>query len=273
MIIRRFVTALRQQDWGLALLDFLIVVAGIFVGLQVDGWNEGRKERQLESEYLYRLYEDASGSITDFNELNAPWDYTNLVALHRALEALRHGKLSANHRKDMDIGLGYLGLTNPPSGRWGTLQELRATGNIGIITDAKLRALLLSSETLFLRNKALTDEQSRRASDLRTEIMRKVETRKGDYVVHPDDRQLVLNYDFEALSKDREFTNVLSESLVARDIVYTLNAQSTRAIERLRDYLAGELAIDRQDLPTVNDQSRGFPWRINPESDDQTNEP
>ncbi len=43
MIIRRILDALRKPEWGTALIEFLIVVIGIFLGLQISNWNEDRK--------------------------------------------------------------------------------------------------------------------------------------------------------------------------------------------------------------------------------------
>ena len=43
MILRRLGNALREQNWFTVVLEVLIVVVGIFFGLQVDDWNERRK--------------------------------------------------------------------------------------------------------------------------------------------------------------------------------------------------------------------------------------
>jgi hypothetical protein len=43
VILRRLANALTKQDWFTVLLEILIVVVGIFIGLQVDDWNEDRK--------------------------------------------------------------------------------------------------------------------------------------------------------------------------------------------------------------------------------------
>jgi len=37
VILQRLALSLKKRDWGLVLLEVLIVVIGIFVGLQVDG--------------------------------------------------------------------------------------------------------------------------------------------------------------------------------------------------------------------------------------------
>ena len=47
MILRRLAEAVREQNWFTVVLEVLIVVVGIFIGLQVDDWAERRATRQL----------------------------------------------------------------------------------------------------------------------------------------------------------------------------------------------------------------------------------
>ena len=58
MILRKIADALRAQSWFTVTLEVLIVVVGIFAGLQVDSWNESRKDRAKERAYLIRLEGD-----------------------------------------------------------------------------------------------------------------------------------------------------------------------------------------------------------------------
>lgn len=58
MILRRLAEGIRKQDWFTVVLEVLIVVVGIFLGLQVDDWNEARKDRATEAAYLQELLED-----------------------------------------------------------------------------------------------------------------------------------------------------------------------------------------------------------------------
>lgn len=56
MIIRRVFEHVRKQQWAAVFIDFVVVVVGIFVALQVDNWNESRKERIQEHALLTRLH-------------------------------------------------------------------------------------------------------------------------------------------------------------------------------------------------------------------------
>ena len=50
--------SLTERNWGTALGEILIVVIGILIGLQVDDWNEARKDRKDEAAFLLSLHED-----------------------------------------------------------------------------------------------------------------------------------------------------------------------------------------------------------------------
>lgn len=55
MILRRISENLRSQNWFTVAIEFVIVVVGVFVGLQVQDWNDARKERIEEQALLSRL--------------------------------------------------------------------------------------------------------------------------------------------------------------------------------------------------------------------------
>ena len=58
MILRRFSQALKDQNWTTILVEFVLLVAGVFLGIQAANWNETRRERALEAEYIARLQRD-----------------------------------------------------------------------------------------------------------------------------------------------------------------------------------------------------------------------
>ncbi len=52
MIIQRIAKGIKDQDWFVVSVEIMIVVIGIFIGLQVDDWNQERKNRELELYYF-----------------------------------------------------------------------------------------------------------------------------------------------------------------------------------------------------------------------------
>ena len=78
MLLRRVTRHVRSQNWFAVGVDFLIVVVGVFVGLQVQDWNDARKERAEERALLGRLLTETrelldAHSIA-LNELKAQLD-------------------------------------------------------------------------------------------------------------------------------------------------------------------------------------------------------
>lgn len=58
MILRRIIAHWRKQEWTAIGLDFLIVVIGVFVGMQVSNWNADAADRRRGAEYVERLSQD-----------------------------------------------------------------------------------------------------------------------------------------------------------------------------------------------------------------------
>ena len=50
MLLRRIITHVKAQNWTAVALDFVIVVVGVFIGIQVANLNDARGERQLGDE-------------------------------------------------------------------------------------------------------------------------------------------------------------------------------------------------------------------------------
>ncbi|MGB3627659.1 MAG: hypothetical protein WA989_17655 [Henriciella sp.] len=58
MILQRLATSIRKQDWFTVVIETLIVVLGVFIGLQVNNWNEARRDRDQATALLERLERD-----------------------------------------------------------------------------------------------------------------------------------------------------------------------------------------------------------------------
>lgn len=58
MILQRLATSIRKQDWFTVLIETLIVVFGVFIGIQLGNWNNARADRALGREYADRLTTD-----------------------------------------------------------------------------------------------------------------------------------------------------------------------------------------------------------------------
>ena len=58
MLLRRFVAHARKQDWMAIAIEFVLLVLGVFLGIQVANWNETRIERDLVRGHLSEIAQD-----------------------------------------------------------------------------------------------------------------------------------------------------------------------------------------------------------------------
>jgi hypothetical protein len=62
MIPRRLYEHVKSHNWFAVAIDFVIVVVGVFIGIQVSNWNAERREQQAARAYIERIREDIAGS-------------------------------------------------------------------------------------------------------------------------------------------------------------------------------------------------------------------
>ncbi|MEM9897817.1 MAG: hypothetical protein AAF742_00390 [Pseudomonadota bacterium] len=141
MILRRMIEHVRTQNWTAIGIDFVIVVVGVFIGIQVANWNAWRQERNAERETLIRLHEDISKSIAgqdrDLRFYDAQLaDQAVILASLNACEVMPEDDLAFQR------GITELGYLNPPRLYRRTIDEIAASGRTDIIRNADLAAEL-----------------------------------------------------------------------------------------------------------------------------------
>jgi len=58
MLLRRVIDHVKAQNWTAIVLDFAIVVSGVFIGIQVSNWNGDRQNASRTQTYYMRLIDD-----------------------------------------------------------------------------------------------------------------------------------------------------------------------------------------------------------------------
>ena len=142
MILQRLSEAFRNQDWFVAVIEILIVVVGIFLGLQVDDWNQQRQDRADERVFLNRLHND----ILLSEELSSRVKERRLFRLQSILTAndVLFGRSNRDQLSDEEcIALGSSTYFNMNVSSLTSLEELVGTGRLGIISEPGLRSSLV----------------------------------------------------------------------------------------------------------------------------------
>jgi ABC-type multidrug transport system fused ATPase/permease subunit len=69
MITSRIIEHAKQQHWTTVFLEFLMVVLGVFLGIQVSNWNEARADKHLGMQYVERLTRDVRKDLAGNREV------------------------------------------------------------------------------------------------------------------------------------------------------------------------------------------------------------
>ncbi|NNE40935.1 MAG: hypothetical protein HKN14_08450 [Marinicaulis sp.] len=64
MLLRRITEHVKAQNWFAVGLDFLIVVVGVFIGLQVSNWNNVATAKAEEQQLLTQMQSDIAAAVT-----------------------------------------------------------------------------------------------------------------------------------------------------------------------------------------------------------------
>ena len=138
MILRRIAENIRSQNWFTVAVEFVIVVIGGFMGLQVQDWNEARKERIEEHGLLSRLQvetlellEKQREELVDLNERAGVLMGVNPVLFSqepsRVISNLECRYILASH------------VFRRPPDELPVLDEMLSTGRFDVLQDEDLK--------------------------------------------------------------------------------------------------------------------------------------
>jgi hypothetical protein len=147
MILRRLSKHVEDQNWFAVALDFLIVVTGVFIGLQVANWNEARAERIRETRYLERL--DAEMDIINQRVESGVEIFSDSVrGLDLLLDTIRlHRDSPEAPLPDDEILAGAILNSTAgrvPAGSPTAFKEMMSSGTLGTLRDDELRQALFA---------------------------------------------------------------------------------------------------------------------------------
>lgn len=69
MILRRLAHSLKEQNWTAITVEFVLLVLGVFLGIQVSNWNEARSDERLGRAYVQRLTLELGQDLVTRREL------------------------------------------------------------------------------------------------------------------------------------------------------------------------------------------------------------
>ncbi|WP_084420044.1 hypothetical protein [Henriciella litoralis] len=138
MILQRLSQSIRKQDWFTVLIETLIVVFGVFIGLQVNNWNASRVARAEAGDLLARMLIEAQETQTDLADYQA----IHAGILDRAIQlSIRLTEVERCLAMDDDTKELVLGVGDfpPPRFSLATASEAIGSGHLAVIGSGDIR--------------------------------------------------------------------------------------------------------------------------------------
>ena len=230
MILRRFVGSLRRQDWTAVLIELIVVVAGVFIGLQASNWNERLRSDEKAADFTQRLRADLREEAWSY-EYEIGYSDEVIANAKRAADALS-GKVPLS---DAAFLVAAYRATQYVFNvrRRATYDELTSTGEIGLVRDPALRDLAMRVYTMPIFNGILDEGQNnlyRKAFRMMIpyDVQEELATTCGDRVVLPGDYKGIPN------SLDYPCSPNLSQEVVATNAAVLRDDPQILRLLRLR---------------------------------------
>ena len=150
MLLRRVTEHVKTQNWFAVAIDLLIVVIGVYIGIQVSNWNEARIEAKRGEEFAVRLRADIQAELRIFDREIEYYESVYDYALRTVELADRNDPALANEFIVSAYNATQYAYTEPVQA---TFDELVATGNLYLLEDQDLLSagLFLYRVTVRLR--------------------------------------------------------------------------------------------------------------------------
>jgi len=210
MITRRIRQAVAKQNWSAASIELLIVVIGIFLGLQASSWYEERTEAGLQSAIVDRLkvdFEEIRGEI----EAAIDSHQKTIEGLDKLQAALDSGTLSESNESDILYSLGHVLNMDTGGGRSATYQEIVANGRLRLLQDNDLVSALSEYQERFDNSGRLFSEFRQMQLEYEKDFHQHINFDRPDAVGSLGFRPpAVSNFDLEAMRQDSDFRLALS---------------------------------------------------------------
>ncbi len=148
MILRRVIEHVKTQNWTAVALDFVIVVVGVFIGIQVSNWNAAQGNAARESIILNQLHSEFQSA----HELTRNAKKNNDAYIDAALAvlgAIQKNVEPANRKaflQTLEKSGQFASVPIEPT----TLTELISSGGLSELTSPELRRALIRYHELMV---------------------------------------------------------------------------------------------------------------------------
>ena len=143
MLLRRISRHVKEQNWTAICIDFLIVVLGVFMGVQVDRWYQDSKDLDRGRQYLQSVAFDMNSDVEAVEDRRAFWKDVSTYS-DQAVSYIETGKLADGSPWKTLLAFYQASQVWRFSSTDTTYIEMRSSGSLDLIEDKNLRRELVN---------------------------------------------------------------------------------------------------------------------------------
>ncbi len=152
--------------------EIILVVIGILIALQINDWNQNKKDQKLEQQYYCRLLEDVNQDFTNYKNyfalLNEKIDANNTLIQRLLDDSMPLDSIAPLVLKSIKYSIRSTSATTD------AFDDIKSSGNLNIIKDLSIKNKLASyyktlantSTVIESSGKATTDKRFFESKDL-----------------------------------------------------------------------------------------------------------
>lgn len=207
MILQSLAKAVREQNYYAVLLEFLIVIAGIVIGFQVNAWNEERQIREREADYLGQMHVDVREMIANIERDDARLS-RQIEDLEVSLDVLEGCRLDDDSTRSLNSAL---------SSQWrmslryvvdATYREMLSGGALARMDNAELKEQINRTFSMAQRDAVGFPYYLSQVEDA-AEVISNAVAFAVPEVADTADPGVRADFDHEVLCSDFQVTNAL----------------------------------------------------------------
>lgn len=138
MILRHLSQSLKEQNWTAIGIEFVLLVSGVFLGIQVANWNAERVDARSARVYLERIGNDLDADRMNYQDRLRFWGDVSAYGA----EGLAYAETDdANGADQWQLLLAYFQTSQVAEFYTtdATFEELKSAGELGLIKNTRFR--------------------------------------------------------------------------------------------------------------------------------------
>ncbi len=231
MILQNISKAIREQNYYAVALEFVIVIAGVVIGFQINAWADARSDAARAEVLRERLFDDFSLITSELARARSRVGENATAAL-----SVRDLLLAGTPpERDEEFERWLFGALSSATAVGGspTFAEMQSTGSLNLITEDDLRSALVAYEQQAAQTQSVEDFHLPAFMDALAEL--------DEFAVY--DRQdleiaglVIESFDFEGLSqRPHVFQSLARINLNLEDSFRQQEAFANRVLDLLNE--------------------------------------